>query len=164
MDFTYRNAQTNSRGRMKSRDDQLTLRFADFIPSELEQGILYISMQYATTSHLCCCGCGNRVVLPLHPTDWWLRFDGKTVTIRPSVGNWSFECRSHYLITANRIQWAEAWNQEEISAGRRRDREQKAMSSDTTRPSGKGKVYTERQRNNARLSIKVRKFFHWLIR
>lgn len=34
--------------------------FVEFIPSELAPGVLYISMDYATCSHLCACGCGAR--------------------------------------------------------------------------------------------------------
>lgn len=86
---------------MTSSIDQLTPQFVDFIPKDLEPGVLYVSIEYTTTAHKCACGCGSKVVLPLHPTDWNLLFDGKSVTIRPSVGNWGFECRSHYLITKN---------------------------------------------------------------
>lgn len=106
---------------MTSSIDQLTPQFVDFIPKDLEPGVLYVSIEYTTTAHKCACGCGSKVVLPLHPTDWNLLFDGKSVTIRPSVGNWGFECRSHYLITKNRIQWANDWTEEQIAAGRHRD-------------------------------------------
>ena len=43
--------------------------FVEFIPDELEHGIIYISIRFATASHLCCCGCGNKVVTPIRPTD-----------------------------------------------------------------------------------------------
>ena len=39
--------------------------FVEFIPDELEQGTIYISIRFATASHLCCCGCGNKVVTPI---------------------------------------------------------------------------------------------------
>jgi hypothetical protein len=42
------------------------------------------------------CGCGKKVVLPLHPTHGKLTYDGETVSLSPSVGNWSFPCESHY--------------------------------------------------------------------
>jgi hypothetical protein len=73
--------------------------FVDLIPDALEDGVLYVSVQYATALHLCCCGCGSEVVTPLSPTDWSLTFDGDTVSLRPSIGNYSFPCRSHYFIT-----------------------------------------------------------------
>jgi len=43
--------------------------FVEFIPEDLEQGTLYISIRYKTGTHLCCCGCGNIVVTPFSPTD-----------------------------------------------------------------------------------------------
>lgn len=96
--------------------------FVEFIPEELEQRTVYVSIRFATASHLCCCGCGSKVVTPLRPTDWKLIFDGKTVSLYPSIGNWSFTCKSHYWIRNNRVQWADHWSQEEIDAGRARDR------------------------------------------
>jgi hypothetical protein len=95
--------------------------FVEFIPDELEQGTLYISMRFATASHFCCCGCGNKVVTPIRPTDWKLIYDGKTVSLHPSIGNWSFPCRSHYWIKNNRVEWAAQWSREQIERGRSHD-------------------------------------------
>ncbi len=78
-------------------------KFVDHIPDDVQSGILYISLSYATAIHLCACGCGNEVVTPFSPRDWNLHFDGETVTLRPSIGNWNFTCRSHYWITNNKI-------------------------------------------------------------
>ena len=50
--------------------------FIEFIPSELEEGVLYVSVQYATAVHKCACGCNNKVVTPISPVDWQLLFDG----------------------------------------------------------------------------------------
>lgn len=69
------------------RLQSVTPEFAEFIPSTLEPGKLYVSMTYATTVHLCACGCGNKVVLPLSPAEWQLFFDGEALDISPSVGN-----------------------------------------------------------------------------
>jgi len=95
--------------------------FVEFVPDELEQGTVYISMRFATASHLCCCGCGNKVVTPIRPTDWKLIFDGKTVSLHPSIGNWSFPCQSHYWINNNRAEWAPQWSREQIERGRSHD-------------------------------------------
>lgn len=84
-------------------------RFVEFIPDELEDGILYISLHYCTAIHKCVCGCGNEVVTPISPDDWRLTFDGKTISLYPSIGNWNFECKSHYWITRNNIRFAEKW-------------------------------------------------------
>jgi hypothetical protein len=99
--------------------------FVEFIPDALEQGTIYISIRFATASHLCCCGCGSKVVTPIRPTDWRLIFDGKTVSFLPSIGNWSFACRSHYWIRGNRVEWAPRWSKEEIERGRSHDRSAK---------------------------------------
>ncbi len=95
--------------------------FVEFIPSELNEGILYISVQYATAAHKCACGCGNKVVTPISPVGWQLLFDGKSVSLTPSVGNWQFPCRSHYWIKLNKVRWAEAWTTEQIAAGRQHE-------------------------------------------
>ena len=92
--------------------------FVEFIPDELEQGTLYVSIRFATASHLCVCGCGNKVVTPIRPTDWTLTFDGKTISLDPSIGNWSFPCQSHYYVRKNRVKWAPKWTRERIERGR----------------------------------------------
>ena len=81
----------------------LTHEFVELIPEELKQGTLYVSIHFATASHLCCCGCGNKVVTPIRPTDWKFICDGKTISLEPSIGNWSFPCQSHYWIRNNRV-------------------------------------------------------------
>ncbi len=95
--------------------------FVEFIPDKLEDGVLYVSITYSTVLHRCCCGCGNEVVTPLSPLDWQLTFDGETISLFPSIGNWSFPCRSHYWIRENEIKWAETWSDEIISIHRQRD-------------------------------------------
>ena len=97
-------------------------QFVEFVPEELLEDTLYISIRFATASHLCCCGCRNKVVTPLHPTDWKLIFDGKTVSLSPSIGNWNFLCQSHYFIENNRIKWAQQGCDEKINAAKAYDR------------------------------------------
>jgi uncharacterized protein DUF6527 len=99
-----------------------THEFVEFIPSDLKEGVIYVSIQYATAVHNCACGCGSKVVTPITPTDWELTFDGETISLYPSIGNWNFPCRSHYWIRRNRVKWAGRWSQEEIEAGRAKDR------------------------------------------
>ena len=100
----------------------LTSEFVMAVPENLEEKTLYISMDYATVAHKCCCGCGCEVVTPLSPTDWKLTYDGQGVTLYPSIGNWSFPCRSHYWIDGSTVRWAEQWSQERVAAGRTFDR------------------------------------------
>lgn len=104
------------------RVDYLRHEFVELIPAQLEDGVLYISIPYATASHQCCCGCGQKVVTPLTPTDWELSFNGATVSLWPSIGNWSFDCRSHYIVRRGQVHWMPRWSQDRIDAGRRRDR------------------------------------------
>jgi hypothetical protein len=100
-------------------------KFVEFIPDVIEEGIIYISIPYCTAIHKCVCGCGNEVVTPLSPTDWEIRFDGKTISLDPSIGNWSFECQSHYFITRSKIRHARRWKDWEIEEGRKEDLENK---------------------------------------
>ena len=104
------------------RQTFLQLQLVEFIPEHLEAGILYVSQRYRTATHRCCCGCGEEVVTPLGPTDWSLQIAHEAVTLYPSIGNWSFNCRSHYWISGNRVQWAAAMSAEKIAAVRARDR------------------------------------------
>jgi hypothetical protein len=99
--------------------------FVEFVPEALELGVLYISVQYKTMAHACCCGCGKKVVTPLSPTGWEFTFNGRTISISPSVGNWNLKCQSHYVIAHGRVEWAGRWSKEMISAGFARDRQAK---------------------------------------
>ena len=100
-------------------------KFVDFIPNNLEDDMLYISIEYCTAIHKCICGCGNEVVTPISPTDWQLTFNGKTVSLHPSIGNWNFECRSHYWINNNKIKHASSLMQKENSQNREKDKRSK---------------------------------------
>lgn len=108
-----------------TRAHRLEHEFVHYIPEKLEGGKLYVSVVFATVVHRCCCGCGNEVVTPLSPTDWQLTFDGESVSLDPSIGNWSFACQSHYWIRRGQVHWARRWSEQEIRAGRAQDRRSK---------------------------------------
>ena len=59
-------------------------------------------------------------------TETWTRasvaVDGDAVSVYPSIGNWSFPCKSHYWINCGQISWAEQWSEAQIRYGRQRDR------------------------------------------
>lgn len=99
--------------------------FVEFVPEKLEEGKIYISKTYLTASHNCVCGCGHRVVTPLRPKPrgWRLTEHDGTVTLFPSIGNWSFPCRSHYWIKRNRIVGSYPMSADEIEAIRNFDDE-----------------------------------------
>jgi hypothetical protein len=104
-----------------SREQTIKVDFVQFIPRTLQSGVLYVSRKYRTATHLCCCGCGNKVVTPLKAGGWKLSTVRDEVTLYPSIGNWSFPCKSHYWIREGRIVWAPKWSQSQIDAARTRD-------------------------------------------
>lgn len=101
-----------------SRIENISAEFVEFIPSTLKDGVLYVSQKYRTATHLCCCGCGNKIVTPLKPGGWQLNTRHGAVTLYPSIGSWSLPCKSHYWIRGNKIVWAPQWSQKEIDAVR----------------------------------------------
>jgi hypothetical protein len=101
--------------------DRLRHEFVQLLPDQLDEGVLYVSLDYATAAHKCCCGCGREVITPLSPVDWEITYDGETISLSPSIGNWNFPCQSHYWIKRGNVKWARRWTREEIDAGRTRD-------------------------------------------
>lgn len=104
------------------RTSTLRPRLVEYIPDQLEDGVLYISKRFRTCSHRCCCGCGEEVVTPLSPAEWTLTMDGSTASMWPSIGNWDFACRSHYVIRRNHVLWAKPMTAGQVTAVQRRDR------------------------------------------
>ena len=96
-------------------------RFVDFVPPKLEPGILYVAIQFGVTAHLCACGCENVVNASLSPVRWSMEYDGETISMYPSFGNFSFPCKSHYWIRRNQIRWARRYSADEIEQARQTD-------------------------------------------
>src|SRR5262245_8880727 len=107
------------------RREAIDFEFVEVIPDSLEEGVLYISIPHATSLHRCLCGCGAEIVTPLSPTDWELNYNGQSVSLSPSIGNWSYPCQSHYWIRRNRVHWARRFTPRQIAAVRERDRRAK---------------------------------------
>lgn len=105
---------------------KLSHRFVESIPDELEDGILYISLRFRVVMHSCCCGCKNKVITPLSPVRWRMTFNGKSISLHPSIGNWNFECQSHYWITNSEVEWARKWSKKEIAVGKMMEKERRA--------------------------------------
>jgi hypothetical protein len=95
--------------------------YVEFMPKDLQDGVLYISKRFKTASHRCCCGCGTKIVTPLRPTEYELIERGGGVSLEPSIGNWDHPCRSHYWIRDNRVVWARPMSRAHIEAGRAYD-------------------------------------------
>jgi Family of unknown function (DUF6527) len=103
-----------------TRRTSVTHEFVEFIPEQLVDGVIYISIPFATTVHKCCSGCGREVVTPIKPDKWHVTFDGESISLAPSIGNWSLPCQSHYWIKRNQVRWDRRRTQAEIDAGRAR--------------------------------------------
>ncbi|UFS62748.1 hypothetical protein LOH54_01150 [Sulfurimonas sp. HSL-3221] len=99
--------------------------FVEFIPEKPDEGVLYISIPYKTTLHLCACGCKREVFTSLSPAGWKLIFDGETVSLDPSIGNWDFPCQSHYFIKKGKVKWSYGFSDEQIREVKERDLEDK---------------------------------------
>ena len=87
------------------------------LPETLEPGALYWSREYEISAHLCACGCGDVIYLPIGPVDYSISLDPEGPTMRPSVGNWNV-CNAHYWITDGEVSWAGQWSPQMIAAGR----------------------------------------------
>lgn len=110
------------------RTQRVKIEFVESAPRPLSEGVLYISDRFRTALHLCCCGCGREVVTPLNPARWSFKREAETVTLKPSIGNWSFPCRSHYLIIRNEVVWAKPMSAQQIAVVKAKDsRDQKAF-------------------------------------
>jgi len=87
-------------------------------PRPLDAGILYFSNRFSTAAHACACGCGREVITPISPVQWRLTRSARGVSLRPSIGNWNFPCRSHYWITDGEVDWAGDMSDAAIRRGR----------------------------------------------
>lgn len=105
---------------------ELRPEFVEFIPLVLETGVLYISERYHTASHLCACGCGEKVVTPLTPAGWTLTCHDGCASLYPSIGNWNYACHSHYWILRNAIVWSDRMTRRRIAQVQKRDRQDTA--------------------------------------
>ena len=55
-----------------------------------------------------------------------MTFDGESVSLDPSVGNWNQKCRSHYVIRRNRVLEVGPWSNAQVEVERRREKKAKA--------------------------------------
>ena len=79
--------------------------FVDLMPTELESGVLYVSLRCEVAIHNCMCGCGEKVVTSLMKGQWNWDCDGMNVTLFPYVGNFQFKCKSHYFLRDGKVVW-----------------------------------------------------------
>jgi hypothetical protein len=96
--------------------------FVEMMPDHLDDGVIYISEKYRAALHNCCCGCGEEVSTPIGRTEYSIKMEDSGVTVKPSIGNHDFPCRSHYVIERGSVVWAGAMSRRAIKAGRAHDR------------------------------------------
>lgn len=136
----------------------LNHEFVTTIPSHLNDDILYISMDYGTIAHKCCCGCGNKVITPLTPTDWKITYNGETISLFPSIGNWNLPCQSHYWIKNSEVHFAGKWTRDMVEEEYYNDKEVKR------------KHYTEKNKEEKNIKAQIQKpqksrwgkFLNWI--
>ncbi len=104
---------------------EMKREFVHRVPAELEEGILYICLDCDVVVHKCACGCGEKVVLPLSPEHWKLTYDGE-VTLSPSIGNYQYECKSHYFVRNGNVVWVESFK-EEFKSKKKRKKKKKTF-------------------------------------
>ncbi|MFF1810800.1 DUF6527 family protein [Streptomyces sp. NPDC058251] len=96
--------------------------FIETFPTPMEPAILYVSIPYGTCGHLCACGCGHEVITPLSPAQWSITYDGESISLAPSIGNWALPCQAHYWIRQGKVHWSRRYSSVEIAENRERDR------------------------------------------
>jgi hypothetical protein len=85
------------------------------IPKELRPGIVYHTKEFELGAMLCACGCGHRVDL-LVPDSHQIYSEDGLATIRPSVAVCDAPCKSHYFISAGRVQWLRPFSEAHAKA------------------------------------------------
>lgn len=80
------------------------------VPEVPQSGILYACFDCNVVVHLCACGCGEKVVLPIDPDCWKVEYDGESLSLHPSIGNFQYPCKSHYWIRKNKVVWADTYH------------------------------------------------------
>ena len=92
--------------------NKFKVEFVDKVPLNLKNGILYVCLSCNVIVHRCACGCGEKTVTPIDKKyGWIMKYDGQSITLRPSIGNFNIPFRSHYYITDNNVEWLENYQQ-----------------------------------------------------
>lgn len=104
---------------MQAKQKTYRHEFIDLVPDALEEGVLYVSIKYKSVSHLCMCGCGEKVVSRLAPERFRFTFDGSQVSMYPSIGNSTFACRSHYWLEEGEVYWYTPLSDRQIERARK---------------------------------------------
>jgi hypothetical protein len=101
--------------------EKYELRKVQYMPTNLEPGILYVAEAFGAAAHLCACDCGTIVRTPLNR--WTLQETQEGPSLDPSIGNWQERCQSHYWIERGKVRWAGKWTPQQITDGRRQEQD-----------------------------------------
>ncbi len=104
---------------MRAKQETYRHEFVELVPEVVEIGVLYVSLKYKSVSHLCMCGCGEKVVSRLSPERFRFTFDGAHVSMYPSIGNSTFACRSHYWLEDGDVYWYPPLSDRQIERARK---------------------------------------------
>lgn len=85
------------------------------IPKLLSDGVVYHNEEFQLAALLCACGCGHRLTL-LVPDSHQISSDGGLATIRPSIAVCDAPCKSHYFVTAGKVEWLPAFTRAQASS------------------------------------------------
>lgn len=81
----------------------ITHKFVVFLPElqHMDESVLYVSLRYKTIGHRCLCGCGSLTITPINENGWilYVNHSDNKISLTPSIGNYNFDCQSHYIIT-----------------------------------------------------------------
>lgn len=102
------------------------------IPKPLSNGVVYHAEEFEVGALLCACGCGHRVSL-LVPDSHQITSEDGLATVRPSIAVCDAPCKSHYYITAGRVEWLPAFSGE-MAASVMRDQIARHASLDAKKP------------------------------
>lgn len=84
------------------------------IPKLLSEGIVYHNKEFQLAALLCACGCGHRVTLLVQDSHQ-VSSEGGLATIRPSIAVCDAPCKSHYFVSAGKVEWLPAFTQAQAS-------------------------------------------------
>ncbi|MDE2751328.1 MAG: DUF6527 family protein [Gemmatimonadota bacterium] len=130
----------------------------------MDPGKLYVCCRYRAVKHLCACGCGSEVNTPLHPTAWTLTCDGVSVSLSPSIGNWSEKCQSHYWITNSEVRWSRKYSRYQIRKTRKlRERDREEYFAGATTPA-RGRARRKVRSNTVAVRHRLARIWSWITR
>lgn len=83
------------------------LERVEVMPDIYLPGVFYYSEKYGGLGHLCPCGCGDKIYIPVTEdgsgATWKISIRDEKVTLDPSL--WNNPCKAHYFIRDGEVVW-----------------------------------------------------------